>query len=95
MSDIHAILVECVNARSQGREISDACARMIGAQFHDGQFSDTYKFVSTGAVTRPADLWHAFFGTRGESLMSDMLGTYLLAAGPRGPVTGWSDLWIQ
>lgn len=92
-------------AQAHGQEISDACARMIGAAWHGS--NDTASFSTTGAiVTDPSTLWHDFFSVRGvpdfyaqmspeDRMAADSLGTYLHDAGERGPVDGWSGLWIN
>jgi hypothetical protein len=106
MSDDQKVRAECRAARAEDREISDACAQVIASQWHRGQASAGYSFVSTGAFDHPHILWRELFsdaystmGT-GDRFAADMLGTYLLDAyrangnQPRGPVTGWSDLWL-
>ena len=103
MGDLEKCLAECRERQSQGREISDGCARTIAAMYHEPGFPDGPAFSTSGAIPEdPTDVWHALFG-RGwydsmpshERLMADMLGTYLIAAGPRGPVPGWSSLWVE
>lgn len=38
----------------------------------------------------------SFYSSMGdEKILADMLGTYLVKAGPRGPVPGWSSLWVE
>jgi hypothetical protein len=101
MDDLTAVLAECHAAQAEGREISDACARTIGAMYHNGQASPGYSFASTGAISDPTEVWRDLFGFAGwpltprEEIAGDMLGTYLTQAGPRGPVPGWSQLWIR
>ena len=93
-------------ARFRGRAISDDCARMIAAGYAEGM-GPTQEFATTGAITvDPSGLWRDFFTLPGgremypdmspaDQAAADMLGTYLQAAGMRGPVPGWSRLWIS
>lgn len=93
-------------AQSEGREISDACARVIASWWHGGQASAGYSFTSTGAITTddPSDLWRELGGTDRDGQPEwmrdalDCLGTYLVRRfndGERGPVAGWSGLWVR
>lgn len=101
MSDQSAVFAE-VRAKSGREEISDGCARTIASWYHDGGVSDTYAFVSTGAI-RSDELWRQF--TNGGALYEsasaddkralDALGTYLLKRKEKGPVAGWSDMWVR
>lgn len=99
--DQAAVLVEVTAAQSEGREISDACARVIASWFSGGDGTDGYAFVSTGAI--PGDGYRVYRSLVGDSYQGhpawlrvalDMLGTYLVRAGERGPVFGWSALWV-
>lgn len=106
MGDSQKVTAECEAAQAEGREISDACARVIASQWHSGQASAGYSFVSTGAFDHPDILWRELFSdeyrnmSQDDRLAADMLGTYLLDAyraggnQPRGPVAGWSGLWL-
>lgn len=38
---------------------------------------------------------YAYRMTADQRLAADMLGTYLQRAGSRGPVSGWSSLWVR
>ena len=97
MTDNDKIVTGIDEAQRDGREISDKTARIIAAQWHGGQASDLYAFVSTGAIA--PDMWqrellavynrHADIDGR-EQL--DWLGTYLTHHGPREPVAHWSLL---
>lgn len=80
-------------------QISDRLARIIASQYHGGQASDLYSFVSTGAI--------------GERIEAEISGCYAIARfveedqramdilealmdyvgyhGERGPVEGWHD----
>lgn len=102
MGDKSAVMFE-VNLKVGHEEVSDACARVIASWYHNGQASLGYSFVSTGAIPEePSDVWHDLTdnGKSYESADRDdrealnMLGTYLTNAGPRGPVDGWSNLWV-
>lgn len=100
MTDDEAIHAECVAAQAEGREISDGCARTIASQWHSPGNS-TAAFSTTGAIIGSIDaLWADFFlpvrerRSESDKLAADLLGTYLLNAGPRGPVAGWSNVWV-
>ncbi|WP_433474950.1 hypothetical protein ACQPZP_40785 [Spirillospora sp. CA-142024] len=100
MGDMEKVVAEC-RAKRGVQEISDACARVIASLYHDGQWSLAYSFASTGAITdHPEQVWREMFGalysgaSRDEKLVMDMMGTYLTRAGRRGPVRGWSGLWL-
>lgn len=99
MSDWKRIMAEVRLARRGGREISDAAARMIGAMYHEGALS--VSFSSTGAVPQNADaLWSELFPdwerlNRDERTAASLMLTYLVKHAGRGPVEGWSDLWIR
>ena len=103
MTDEEAVLAECRSAQAEGREVSDACARTIASWWHSGQASLGYRFVSTGAITTPCDdLLHDLLepGDYAEMdaddrLCADMLATYCLNRDDRGPVAGWSNLWVR
>jgi hypothetical protein len=107
MSDSELIAHECQAAWAEGREISDACARMIASQWHGGQASLGYSFASTGAIpAETSGLWRELFTDYGrlrtaDKLAADALGTYLISVvrgngwKARGPVAGWSGLWLS
>lgn len=91
----------CLAARDDGDIIPDACARVIASQWHCGNMS--VSFSSTGAVTAdPEAVWREMFlpeydgaaMTPEDRLAADSLRTYLEHAGERGPVAGWSGLWL-
>ena len=110
MDDATAIARECRAAQDAGEEISDGCARAIAAGYAAGMGAGQ-SFASTGAITDPGEVWRDLFYVRGEpmypdmtpdeKLAADMLGTYLSAAvadsedASRGPVAGWSRLWVR
>ncbi|CNE77826.1 Uncharacterised protein [Mycobacterium tuberculosis] len=100
MGDMEKVIAEC-RAKRGVQKISDACARVIASQYHAGQRSLAYSFASTGAITdHPGRVWLEMFGTLysgasdDDKLVMDMMGTYLIRAGKRGPVRGWSGLWL-
>ena len=99
--DIH---IDAREAADDG-EISDACARVIASWYSEGEGTAGYEFASTGAITS-ATLYREL--TRmgsGRSLYEraspnrkralDWLGTYLANRADKGPVPGWSDIWIR
>jgi hypothetical protein len=104
-SDERAVFAQCAE-RSGVEEITDGCARVIASWYHNGGTSDTYAFVSTGAI-QSEDLWRQF--TNDGALYEeernpdvrqalDALGTYLLArikADNTGQVPGWSNMWVR
>lgn len=102
-SDDAAIARECQAARAEGREISDGCARAIAAQYMSGDLGAA--FATSGAIIGPSDVWRDLFfiGNRSmyegmslpEKTAADMIGTYLINAGERGPVDGWSNVWVR
>lgn len=102
--DMSAVMAECRAAQSEEREISDGCARTIAslyATWADGAFT------TTGAIDNPDRVWWSLFGGPDHNgvsfydgmgparLLADMLGTYLVRAGRRGPVPGWSHVWAR
>jgi hypothetical protein len=99
-SDEDAVRIALDAAEASGCEISDVTARTIASWFYGGM-CDGYRFVSTGTI-RPG-LWRELtdngrvysLGTPFELRCLDFLGTYLLAAGERGPVEGWADKWVR
>lgn len=102
MTDAQVALANCQAAQAKGKEIDDATARTIASWHYDGQASMGYAFVSTGTIRD--GLWRELFASppsyyeslsADDRLMADMLGTYLLRAGVRGPVPGWSRLWVR
>ncbi len=99
MNDSDAVHIHCTAQQEAGEEIADGTARVIASWWHGGQSSAAYSFVSTGAVDDATDLWREMFDgyhamSPRDRLAGDMLGTYLMRAGRRGPVAGWSDLWV-
>lgn len=100
MGDYENVMAE-VRAAYGRHEISDACARVIAAMYHGGQSSVGYAFVSTGAIPETADdLWHDLWPTSpvsgsDEFMMLGALGSYAINRSDRGPVEGWSRLWLS
>lgn len=98
-----AVFAECRTAQEAGEEISDGCARTIAAWFQENGPSAT--FATTGAIPDPTGVWRSCFYLGDRSLYrelsppmklaANMLGTYLVRAGRRGAVEGWSNLWVQ
>ena len=107
MDDDTAIAAEIQAARHYGREISDGCARAIASQYMDGPLGAS--FATSGAIGSPSGLWcELFLGINpgnGNTFYqdmdlpgrtaADMLGTYLVRAGVRGPQPGWSETWVR
>ena len=98
-NDERAVTIACQIAQSEGREISDSTARTIASWYAEGM-GVGQAFASTGSIEDPTLLWRELgAGYEHESapfrLALDMLGTYLVNAGKRGPVAGWSDLWVR
>ena len=95
MNDTERIAHGISQAAANGREISDTTARIIAAQWHTGETSGLYAFVSTGTIMR--DIWRRELcnpyrvttSTQRDRL--DWLGTYFLHHGARGPVAGWAE----
>ena len=99
MNDTDRIAHGISQAAANAREISDTTARIIAAQWHGGQSSELYAFVSTGAITpelRP-EYWNAELlqtyqsATLDEREHLDWLGNYFLRLSPRPPVAGWAE----
>lgn len=101
--DARDVQIECLAAVAANREVSDGCARTIASFYHEGGRSASFLFVMDGAVTvEPVSLWRELFGhidyehtDHVTRLWMDMMGTYLIAAGMRGAVDGWSQMWVQ
>ena len=99
MTDTERITQGIDAARADLSEISDTTARIIAAQWHLGQYTGLYAFVSTGAITpelRP-EYWNAELlqtyqsATLDEREHLDWLGNYFLRLSPRPPVAGWAE----
>jgi hypothetical protein len=92
---VHAARV----AQGHDQEIDDATARVIASLYHEGQASVSYSFVSTGAIVDPTSVYREMFPNYDalapdEKLLASMFGTYLHNRPDRGPVAGWSRIWL-
>lgn len=100
MGDYENVMAE-VHAAYGKYEISDACARVIASMYHTGQASESYAFASTGAIPEESgyitrQLFPELDGlSADEMLILGALGTYLINRPDRGPVEGWSRLWLS
>jgi len=100
VNDHDRVMAHIAECEIEGREISDACARMIASWWHSGVGSPGYSFASTGAISDPTEVWRDLMGddywlvAPDDRKAFDYLGTYLVLAGERGPVEGWSKLWL-
>lgn len=101
-TDDELISAELNEALTDGREISDAAARMIASQLHGGQASALYSFASTGYIDierLPGELMACYREVDLEANpelegMISALGTYVIDRPHRGAVEGWSKLWL-
>ena len=101
VTDDEAVHLACVLAAGAGEEIDDGTARTIAAQWAAGMGLGQ-SFATTGAIADPPDdtyrdlVSSAEYQAAGpaDRLALDMLGTYLLDKGPRGPKAGWSNVWV-
>lgn len=97
MDDDTAIAAE-IAALSGDDVISDGCARTIAAQWHSGQLSPLYALTSSGAIVDgvPAEIDAAVTETTVVDDLSALqeLSRYADYHGTRGPVDGWSSLWV-
>lgn len=86
-------------AHHEDRTLDDAAARVIASQWHGGQRSELYSFVSTGAITRELaeEIGHQ------ERLLREgdprrhqlkLLSEYILSRESHEPIEGWAQLWI-
>jgi len=99
MDDVYVVR-NCRAAQDAGHEIDDATARVIASWWHDGAAG--YEFTSTGTVNPRVRRWLSDtivseYTALGEDdrLALDMLGTYMFRTPCRGPVPGWSALWVR
>lgn len=82
-----------------GYHLSDLQARVIASRWHGGQASPLYSLASTGS-TGDMDSLLSEIERDVEEAGDDVteadalrgLAGYVVAAGRRGPVLGWSDL---
>lgn len=102
MTDTQKVALAIDQAEAEDREIDDACARVIASWWADGSDTVSYGFASTGAIQGSGvEVYRALVPDGAYDQQSaedrralDWLGTYLLNREERGPVTGWSDLWL-
>lgn len=103
MSDESAVFGEC-NAKAGVSEISDACARTIASWYqHPGMTEESARFVARGEICTPADdVYRGLISSEDYNYASpahkralDMFGTYLLNREDRGPIEGWSSMWVR
>lgn len=78
--------------------ISDGRARRIASEWHDGQRSPLYSFVSTGAITvhdAVKEIHHNLRLVVDRALRIELqeLVAYVSENGDRSPVEGWSRIW--
>lgn len=102
MDDHDKVQLHIDAAEEEGHEISDACARVIASWWASGM-GVGQSFATTGAVTTPSDDVYGDLTDNGRLYTSaspddkralNWLGTYLLNREDRGPVEGWSGLWL-
>lgn len=93
--DERAVAAAIAAAAAAGRRIPDGVARTLASWAYSGQASDGYRFVSTGAISDPAELSAEL--ARGGLTCSEAaaMADYLAAAGPRGGVPRWHALWCR
>lgn len=100
MGDFENVVHNARVAMGNGVEIDDATARVIGSLYHEGQFTVSYAFTSTGMISDPTDVYRECFPgpyntlSHGEQTLADMFGTYLHNRMHRGAVDGWARLWV-
>ena len=102
--DEYAVWVECCEAQCASREVSDGCARTIASWWHAPDNGEAaLRFVATGEIATPADdVWRGLWTPAEYAALStahrlalDMLSTYLLHREDRGPVPGWTRMWVR
>lgn len=106
MSDLDRVMAHLDYCEEYGiSEMSHGAARTVASWYHDGGLSATYAFVSSGAIATETteDLWRELTddgqlyaqADAEDRRALDWLGTYLISRrDDRGPVDGWSDLWV-
>ena len=95
-TDDDVIADNITRAHAASVVIDDATARAIASQYHGGQTSALYSFTSTGAITEETKL-------AVDHELEDEIDTRFLRAlrayvvywRERGPVDGWSRLWVR
>lgn len=103
MEDMEMVFKHVRAAKRDGKEISDACVRVVASLHHNGGTA-SYGLASTGTVPKDiSELWVELFGPSHEVYqeadnntrdMFDAMSSYLRAHAGRGPVSGWSRLWL-
>ncbi|WMM74429.1 hypothetical protein RCF27_09175 [Rhodococcus pyridinivorans] len=98
-TDEDLVEYELEHASTEDRTISDAAARVIASQFHDGQLSALYSFTSTGAIDREAffsELARTMAGVEDEDVKKHLeaLEQYAWTREDKGPQENWSKLWL-
>jgi hypothetical protein len=98
-NDMTKVASEVEAALKENRQLSDAGARVVASLYHMGQTSPGHEFLTTGAIPDPVEVWRDLFdeysqGNFDTQLTGAMMLNYLIQAGKRGPVPGWSDLWL-
>lgn len=97
-SDTDLVDHELEAASEEERDITDAAARVIASQWHGGQASDLYSFVSTGAISDGVQIELARAIAEADEDDRDRLAAlsrYLMNREDTGAVDGWHDLWLQ
>lgn len=99
MGDDEQIRREVRRAELTDEPINDACARMIAAQWHGGQTTAMCSFATTGAIHSDLigevqELLPQFRDSTNKGILQ-ALGYYIQHRGRRGPVPGWSNLWLN
>lgn len=97
-SDTDLVDHELEAASEEERDITDAAARVIASQWHDGQASDLYSFVSTGAIGDGVQIELARAIAEADEADRDRLAAlsrYLMNREDTSAQENWSDLWLQ
>ncbi len=76
--------------------LTDAQARKIASDWHDGTSSYLYRLASTGSINSHHTAYEAHQAAYGQS-PEDMASLFALRdycqdIGPRGPVKGWASM---
>ena len=96
LTDDERIKIGVLEAWEEKRTIDDLTARIIASQWHGGQRSSLYSFVSTGAIHIEGLLpeiveCHHERTTRTQLHILDALTEYFGERGERGPVEEWNS----
>jgi hypothetical protein len=104
MTAEEAVYAECRQAQAEGREITNAAARVIATWWQGPDMpAETARFLATGEISATADyVWRGLWtgaevevASHEDQQTMSMLCTYLLNRLDRGPVPGWERLWIR